>query len=44
MSPEEMGRLIAEADANGQIVSIGSDGERWILNYVEDPEEDQGGF
>jgi hypothetical protein len=38
MSPEEMARVIAEADAKGQIVSIGGDGERWILNYVEDPD------
>jgi hypothetical protein len=37
--PGLMGEQIAEAEAEGDaIVSIGSDGMRWIVNYVEDPD------
>jgi hypothetical protein len=31
-------KLIAEAEAKGHIVSIGSDGQDWIVNSVEDPD------
>jgi hypothetical protein len=38
--PGVLGRLIAEAEVRGSIVSIGCDESGWAVNFVDDPDAD----